>query len=143
MEFTPDGAELLDQTPHALSLSFDRPAHITERLRQQVYAVAHSDQGDEFESFEDADDFDVGDERPSLETEKSIWEDNFDLAEMRKLEREQKKQAEYNQQLKDKQAAAKQAQLDAAKKLLAENGEGAEKSPPPSDLKPSSQGELK
>jgi hypothetical protein len=145
MEFTPDGAEILSQVPHALSLTLSPPTHITQRLREQVYQFAHSiAPGDEeFETFEEADDFDVGEEKPSLETEKSIWEDNYDLAEMRKIEREKKKQAEYNQQLKVKQAAEKEAQLAAAKKLLAETGEGAEKSSPPAAEKTSSQGELK
>jgi hypothetical protein len=143
MEFTPDGAELLDDTPHALSLCLEPPAHVRERLRSQVAAYAHSAGDDEFESFEDADDFDVGDDRPSFDSDKSIWEEHFETAEMRKYERQLKKQDEYNQELKAKKAAEKLAALEAAKKLLAETGEGATTSPPPDDKKTSSQGELK
>jgi hypothetical protein len=144
MEFTPEGAEILDTTPHALSLCLETPPHIRDRLRAQVVNYAHSiTDSDEFETFEDADDFDVGDDRPSFDSDKSIWEDNYDLGEMRKLEREKKKQAEYNQQFEKKLAAAKQAEIDAAKKLLAETGEGAIKSPPPDFSETDSQGESK
>jgi hypothetical protein len=107
MEFTPDGAEVLDQTPLALSLQFDRPAHITERLRQQVASFAQNYSDDEHETFEEADDFDIGDDRPSLENNKSFWEEHYDMCLLRKAGREE--------QFKQKETARLKAQADQAK----------------------------
>ena len=72
------GREIFDQTPMAIPVGFSRPEPIHMRLRRMVEQY-HREMQDsqEYESFEDADDFDVGDGAPSFEDAPTEYEANF------------------------------------------------------------------
>ena len=72
------GREVLDQTPVAIPVPFTRPEPIHLRLRRIVEQY-HSEMRDaaEYETFEDADDFDVDDGMPSYEDAPSEYERDF------------------------------------------------------------------
>lgn len=72
------GREVLDQTPTAIPIPFTRPEPIHVRLRRLVERY-HQDMKDaeEYETFEDADDFDVHDGALSYEDAPSEYEANF------------------------------------------------------------------
>ena len=72
------GREVLDQTPRAIPVPFTRPEPIHLRLRRIVEQY-HRElaEKDEYESFSDADDFDVADGAPSYEDAPSEYEGNF------------------------------------------------------------------
>ena len=72
------GREIFDQTPMAIPVGFSRPEPIHMRLRRMVEQY-HREMQDsqEYESFEDADDFDVGDGAPSFEDAPTEYEVNF------------------------------------------------------------------
>lgn len=72
------GREVLDQTPTAIPIPFTRPEPIHVRLRRMVERY-HQEMKDaeEYETFEDADDFDVQDGAPSYEDAPSEYEANF------------------------------------------------------------------
>lgn len=72
------GREVLDQTPRAISVPFTRPEPIHIRLRRLVEQY-HREmlEKDEYESFADADDFDVADGAPSYEDSPSEYEADF------------------------------------------------------------------
>lgn len=72
------GREVLDQTPTAIPIPFTRPEPIHVRLRRLVERY-HQDMKDaeEYETFEDADDFDVQDGALSYEDAPSEYEANF------------------------------------------------------------------
>lgn len=72
------GEEVLDQTPVAVPIPFTRPEPLHLRLRrmiEQFYAEAR--QKDDYETFEDADDFDVADGAASYEDAPSEYEAHF------------------------------------------------------------------
>ena len=72
------GEEVLDQTPVAVPIPFTRPEPLHLRLRrmiEQFYAEAQ--QKDDYETFEDADDFDVADGAASYEDAPSEYEAHF------------------------------------------------------------------
>jgi hypothetical protein len=73
-----NGREVLDQTPVSIPIPFTRPEPIHLRLRRIVEQY-HQEMKDaaEYESFEDADDFDVGDGAPSYEDRPSEYEQDF------------------------------------------------------------------
>nr|DAT70840.1 MAG TPA: hypothetical protein [Microviridae sp.] len=73
-----DGREWLDQTPVEIPIPFTRPEPIHLRLRRIVERY-HQEMRDaeEYESFEDADDFDVGDGVPSYEDKPTEYEQDF------------------------------------------------------------------
>ncbi|GBR76953.1 hypothetical protein NO2_1423 [Candidatus Termititenax persephonae] len=121
INFTSDGGEILDDTPHSLSLSFERPMHIRDRLRLQVATFAQNYDDGESETFEEADDFDVGDDRPSLETNKSFWETHYDMCELRKAGREQEFKEKEIARLKEVAAQEKAAKLKAWHEFAREN----------------------
>lgn len=72
------GREVLDQTPVAIPVPFTRPEPIHLRLRRMVEQY-HQEMRDaaEYETFEDADDFDVDDGTPSYEDRPSEYEQDF------------------------------------------------------------------
>ena len=72
------GREVLDQTPVAIPVPFTRPEPIHLRLRRMVEQY-HREMKDanEYETFEDADDFDVEDGTPSYEDRPSEYEQDF------------------------------------------------------------------
>lgn len=72
------GREVLDQTPRAIPVPFTRPEPIHLRLRRLVEQY-HREMAekDEYESFADADDFDVADGAPSYEDSPSEYEADF------------------------------------------------------------------
>lgn len=72
------GREWLDQTPVECPVPFTRPEPIHMRLRRIVEQY-HREMQDasEYESFDDADDFEVGDGAPSYEDNPSEYEQNF------------------------------------------------------------------
>ena len=72
------GREVLDQTPIALTVPFTRPEPLHLRIRRMVERY-HQDMKDssEYETFEDADDFDIEDGVPSWEDSPSAYEQNF------------------------------------------------------------------
>ena len=73
-----EGREWLDQTPIEIPIPFTRPEPIHLRIRRIVerYHQEMRD-ADEYESFEDADDFNVGDGAPSYEDNPTEYEQNF------------------------------------------------------------------
>lgn len=72
------GREVLDQTPVAITVPFTRPEPLHLRIRRMVERY-HQEmkEKDEYESFEDADDFDVEDGVPSWEDAPSSYEVEF------------------------------------------------------------------
>lgn len=72
------GREWLDETPVSIPIPFTRPEPIHLRLRRIVEQY-HQEMRDaeEYESFDDADDFDVGDGAPSYEDKPSEYEQDF------------------------------------------------------------------
>jgi len=75
MALNENGHEILDDTPVAMPVGFKRPATMTEMIRQYVkteLSKQASDSGQE--SWEEADDFDIGDDYDP----KSPWELTFD-----------------------------------------------------------------
>lgn len=71
----PDGSEICDSTPIETPLHINRPMSIAERVRSLVQGELSrraAEQG--HESFEEADDFDVGDDYDPT----SPYEQNFD-----------------------------------------------------------------
>lgn len=72
------GREVLDQTPVAIPVPFTRPEPLHLRLRRIVEQY-HREMADanDYETFEDADDFDVDDGVPSYEDRPSDYELNF------------------------------------------------------------------
>lgn len=73
-----NGREWLDQTPIECPVPFTRPEPIHLRLRRIVEQY-HQEMKDasEYESFDDADDFEVGDGAPSYEDNPSEYEQDF------------------------------------------------------------------
>lgn len=73
-----EGREWLDQTPVEIPIPFTRPEPIHLSLRRIVKRY-HQEMRDaeEYESFEDADDFDVGDGVPSYEDKPTEYEQDF------------------------------------------------------------------
>lgn len=72
------GREVLDQTPVAITVPFNRPEPLHMRIRRMVERY-HQEMKDsqEYETFEDADDFDVEDGVPSWEDSPSAYEVDF------------------------------------------------------------------
>ena len=72
------GREILDQTPIAITVPFDRPEPLHLRIRRMVERY-HQEmkEKDDYESFEDADDFDVEDGVASWEDSPSSYEVDF------------------------------------------------------------------
>lgn len=72
------GREWLDQTPVEIPIPFTRPEPIHLRLRRIVEQY-HQEMKDanEYESFDDADDFEVGDNVPSYEDKPTEYEQDF------------------------------------------------------------------
>lgn len=57
-----DGREVLDPTPLAPPVGYQKPVHIWDQLRQQMRAMALLAAQEGAESFEESDDFDIGDD---------------------------------------------------------------------------------
>lgn len=73
------GAEILDTTPISLPIKFTRPEPLHLRIRRMVIAELNAARtSDEYESFEEADDFEVGDDVPSFESKPTEYEQGFD-----------------------------------------------------------------
>lgn len=73
------GAEILDTTPISLPIKFSRPEPLHLRIRRMVIAEMNALRtSDDFESFEEADDFEVGDDVPSFESNPTEYEQGFD-----------------------------------------------------------------
>lgn len=72
------GREVFDQTPIAITVPFTRPEPLHLRIRRMV-ELYHREmkEKEEYESFEDADDFDVEDGVPSWEDAPSDYEVDF------------------------------------------------------------------
>nr|DAX11102.1 MAG TPA: hypothetical protein [Microviridae sp.] len=72
------GREWLDQTPVEIPIPFTRPEPIHLRLRRIVEQY-HQEMKDanEYETFDDADDFEVGDNVPSYEDKPTEYEQDF------------------------------------------------------------------
>lgn len=73
-----EGREWLDQTPVEIAIPFTRPEPIHLRLRRIVEQY-HQEMQDanEYETFDDADDFEVGDNVPSYEDKPTEYEQDF------------------------------------------------------------------
>lgn len=73
-----EGREWLDQTPVEIPIPFTRPEPIHLRLRRIVERY-HQEMRDaeEYETFDDADDFEVGDNVPSYEDKPTEYEQDF------------------------------------------------------------------
>jgi hypothetical protein len=75
MALNENGHEILDDTPVSMPVGFKRPMSMTDMIRQYVkteMSKQASDSGQE--SWEEADDFDIGDDYDP----KSPWELTFD-----------------------------------------------------------------
>lgn len=84
---TPDGRELLDPTPMAPPVGYKRQPSLSEQIREMVRSerLAADLDGLGFETLEEADDFDVGDDfDPS-----SPYEEVFDPTPISELRRRQ------------------------------------------------------
>lgn len=71
-----NGEEILDQTPVSIPLTFRRPMPLNERIKQMVRqeaSILAQSQG--FETFEEADDFNIDDDEIDPT---SPWEEHFD-----------------------------------------------------------------
>lgn len=82
---TPDGKEILDPTPIAPPVGYMRQPSLAEQVRQMVISERLRQEAEAagMESFEDADDFDVGDDfDPS-----SPYEQDFDPTPIAELKR--------------------------------------------------------
>lgn len=84
------GREVPDQTPIAFPVGFTRhePLHVRIRRMVELYHQEMSDK-DDYESFDDADDFDVEDGVPSYEDSPSAYEQDFMPREPLATKREQ------------------------------------------------------
>lgn len=72
------GREVLDDTPIAFPVGFQRPEPLHMRIRRMVEQYHREMQEkDEYETFADADDFDVEDGIPSWEDSPSAYEVDF------------------------------------------------------------------
>lgn len=79
------GCEILDPTPCSLPVGFERPLSIQEQLRRLIrHEVSQKAVMDGQESFEEADDFDCGDNDPSSPYEEQ-FEHNANLEELKGL----------------------------------------------------------
>lgn len=84
------GREILDQTPIAFPVGFARQEPLHMRIRRMVeqYHAEMRDAAD-YETFEDADDFDVDDGVPSYEDAPSAYEADFMPRQLLASKREQ------------------------------------------------------
>lgn len=84
------GREILDQTPIAYPVGFTRhePLHVRIRRMVEHYHQEMADR-DDYETFDDADDFDVEDGVPSYEDSPSAYEHDFMPRELLATKREQ------------------------------------------------------
>lgn len=72
------GREVLDETPIAFPVGFERPEPLHLRIRRLVeHYHQEMKEKEEYESFEDADDFDIEDGVPSWEDNPSDYEVDF------------------------------------------------------------------
>lgn len=75
MRFDENGHEVLDPTPVAIPVGFRRPPSLQEMIRQYVRReLSQQAAAEGHETFEEADDFDVGDDYDP----RSPWELDFD-----------------------------------------------------------------
>lgn len=80
------GREVLDDTPIAFPVGFQRPEPLHVRIRRMVEQYHREMQeSEEYETFADADDFDVEDGIPSWEDSPSAYEIDFMPSEMLNL----------------------------------------------------------
>lgn len=63
------GREILDQTPVALPIHYDRPEPIHQRVRRLVLEALAAQTGKDVETLEDANDFEIPDDPSSFDTE--------------------------------------------------------------------------
>jgi len=77
-KLTKTGKEILNRTPISIPLGFSRPKSITEQIAEFVTNQKIQEQLDAagFETFEDAEDFEIGDDYESLPESK--YEADFD-----------------------------------------------------------------
>lgn len=82
---TPDGKEILDPTPLAPPVGYFRQPSLTEQIRQMVLSERLRQEAEAagMESFEEADDFDVGDDFDPT----SPYEQDFDPTPIQELKR--------------------------------------------------------
>ena len=73
-----NGHEVLDPMPKSLTIPFRRPEPLHARIRRMILEAVQAQRGnDEVESFEDADDFEVGDSA-DYEDRMTPYEEHFD-----------------------------------------------------------------
>lgn len=76
MAYNKNGEEILDTTPVAVPIRFKVPIPLNERIKQMVRDEASQlAQQNGYESFDEADDFDIKDDMPDP---LSPWEEDFD-----------------------------------------------------------------
>ena len=63
------GREILDQTPVSLPIHYDRPEPIHQRIRRLVLEAMAAQNGEDTETLEDANDFEIPDDPSSFDTE--------------------------------------------------------------------------
>lgn len=78
-----DGNEALDPKPMAIPIKMQKPLTLQDKIRQMIREEqSYVEQG--YESFEDADDFDIGDDYdPSTPYEMDFDQENYDLSDYR------------------------------------------------------------
>lgn len=62
------GREILDQTPVSLPLHYNKPEPIHQRVRRLVLEALAAQTGDDVETLEDANDFEIPDDPSSFDT---------------------------------------------------------------------------
>lgn len=122
---TPEGREILDQTPVALPIHYDRPEPIHQRIRRMILQ-ATMDQQEGQETLEDANDFEIPDDPSSFDT--GYTEPDLDPT--------------AQPAFTDAEIAAARAAIEQVRKQKTENkapdagGEGGVSSPPEAPAKP-------
>lgn len=75
------GAEVLDDTPVALPVRFKRPQNLIDQVREVIHQEGLRAQDAGYESFEEADDFDVDDD-PELKSPYEVDEEELEAYEV-------------------------------------------------------------
>lgn len=63
-----NGREILDQTPVSLPLHYDRPEPLHMRIRRMILEATAAQKGDDVETLDDANDFEIPDDPSSFDT---------------------------------------------------------------------------
>lgn len=73
------GREILDQTRLSFPVGYEQPEPLHLRIRRMVmHTLMEQSRGEEYETFEEADDFDVGDEPIGFDDVQTPYEADFD-----------------------------------------------------------------